>query len=100
MIEIRNYGTVPTLETRHDAYISVDKQKRYSQIVDCLVGGPMTAKEIAVCMFRKGEIPTSERNFTAPRLTELSKQGVVEPMGKKVCSYTGKKVTVFQLRSA
>ena len=32
----------------------------------------MTAKEIAVEMYKKGYIPSDERNFTAPRLTELS----------------------------
>ena len=46
----------------------------------------------------KGYIPTSERNFTAPRLTELSKMGVVEPIGKKMCQYTGKTVAVYACR--
>ena len=59
----------------------------------------MTAKEIAVEMFKRGMIPNSERNFTAPRLTELSYEGIVEPIGKKKCEYTGKTVSVFQLRS-
>ena len=56
------------------------------------------ANEIAVLMKIKHYIPTSERNFTAPRLTEMSKQGVVEPIGKKKCQYTGKLVTVYHLR--
>ena len=96
----RNYGEVPTLETRHEANETVDKAKRYAQIVECLQEQPMTAKEVAVCMESKGYIPTSERNFTAPRLTELSKQGRVEPIGKKRCRYTGKTVAVYGLRGA
>ena len=99
MYEKRNPGEVPTLETRHDAYETVDKQVRYNQIIECLTERPhLTAKEIAVMMMRKGYIPTSERNFVSPRLTELCKTGVVEPIGKKVCDYTHKKVSVFSLR--
>lgn len=98
MYEKRNPGEVPTLETRHDAYETVDKQVRYNQIIECLTEKPQqTAKEIAVMMMRKGYIPTSERNFVSPRLTELCKTGVVEPIGKKVCDYTHKKVSVFSL---
>lgn len=98
MYEKRNPGEVPTLETRHDAYETVDKQVRYNQIIECLTERPQqTAKEIAVMMMRKGYIPTSERNFVSPRLTEMSKKGMVEPVGKKVCQWTGKKVAVYSL---
>lgn len=98
MIEITRNGEVTTLSTRAEAHDSVDKQKRYSQIIECLNVRPMTAKEIAVMMCDKGYIPNSERNFTAPRLTELSQDGVVEPYGKKRCEYTGKTVAVYRLR--
>ena len=95
----RKGGETTTLETRAEAGETVDKRKRYSQIIECLIEcSEMTAKEIAVVMMQKGYIPTSERNFTAPRLTELSKMGVVEPVGKKICTYTGKKVAVYALR--
>jgi hypothetical protein len=94
----REYGEVPTMETRAESNESVDKQKRYSQILECLTESSGTAKEIAVRMMKKGYIPTSERNFTAPRLTEMSKKGIVEPVGKKVCEYTGKTVAVYARR--
>ena len=97
MIE-RRIGEIPTLETRSEANETVDKKKRYKQIIEVLTGGKeMTAKEIAVEMCNRGYIPTSERNFTAPRLTELSKNGVVEPVGKQRCAYTGKTVCVYAL---
>lgn len=97
MIE-RRIGEIPTLETRSEANETVDKKKRYKQIIEILQGGKeMTAKEIAVEMCNRGYIPTSERNFTAPRLTELSKNGVVEPVGKQRCTYTGKTVCVYAL---
>lgn len=99
-MEQRRFGQMPTLETRADAEATVDKQMRYRQIIECLTGNEMTAKEIAVEMWRKGYIPTSERNFTSPRLTELMDKGIVEPIGKKKCLWTGKTVTVWSMREA
>lgn len=103
-MEYRNFGEMPTLETRAEAHESVDKKKRYAQIKECLLEAEkmnligLTAKECAVMMMHKGYIPTSERNFTAPRLTEMAQEGIVEPIGKNICTYTGKKVTVWALR--
>ena len=100
-MEKREYGTNPTLECRHDSHEKVDKKKRYKQIIGILksykVSG-LTAKEIAARMCEKGYIPTPERNFAAPRLTEMCEQGIVEPIGKRTCIWTGKKVTVYRLR--
>ena len=88
-----------TLDTRHDSHESLDKEKRYKQILEIMAEHliPLTAKEIAVFMHNKGYIPTTERNFSAPRLTELSQKGVVEPVGKKKCDFTGKMVSVYIL---
>ena len=98
-MEIRQAGEMITLDTRAEAHEKVDKKKRYSQIIECLIECPeMTAKECAVMMMKKGYIPTSERNFVAPRLTEMGHAGIVEPIGKKICSFTGKKVSVWALR--
>ena len=95
MIEYRRPGEVTTMDTRAEAHESVDKETRYKQILDILKGEQLTAKEIAVIMCQKGYTPTDERNFTAPRLTELSHKGVVEPVGKKKCTWTGKTVAVY-----
>ena len=97
MIE-RRYGEMTTLDTRGESYEQIDKVKRYGQIIECLRENPkMTAKQIAVRMYEKGYIPTTERNFTAPRLTEMSQRGIVEPIGKTKCQYTGKTVAVYGL---
>lgn len=97
-MEQRLAGEYTTHETRALSHEKVDKQKRYSQIVECLIEGKeLTAKECAVMMMQKGYIPTSERNYVSPRMTELGKKGIVEPIGKKNCSYTGKKVAVWAL---
>ena len=103
-MEERMIGEFTTLETRSESHEKVDKQKRYSQIIECLLEAEkgqergLTAKECAVMMMQKGYIPTSERKVCSPRLTELGKMGRVEPIGKKICSFTGKKVSVWALR--
>lgn len=97
----RRPGTIITYETRGEANESVDRRKRYAQIRECLEESGedgLTAKECAVMMMEKGFIPTSERNFTAPRLTEMAEKGIVEPVGKKKCQYTGKTVSVYVMR--
>ena len=98
-MEARRYGEDPRLEAREEANKAVDRQKRYRQILDCLEErGASTAKQVAVWMCLSGYIPTSERNYTAPRLTEMCEKGMVEPIGKTRCVYTGKTVTVYDLR--
>lgn len=94
----RRPGEYTPLDTRGEANETVDKAKRYKQILEVLEGKQLTAKEIAVEMLHRGFIPTSERNFTAPRLTELTHNGVVEPIGKKKCQYTNKTVAVYAIR--
>ena len=87
-----------TLENRNFAELEVDKNKRYTQILECLGDREMTAKEIANEMYLKGMIPTNERNFTSPRITEMLRDGRLEVAGKKKCNWTGKTVTIFRRR--
>ena len=86
-----------TLQTRQMSFEDIkEKQKiRYIQVLDRL-NEPKTAKEIAVELFELGIIPSTERNYTAPRLTELEKMGYVKAIDKKKCNYTGKKVAVYE----
>lgn len=77
------------------------KQKiRYKQILDRLCSGNKTAKEIAVELYELGYIPSTERNYTAPRLTELEKMGYVKVVDKRKCQYTGKQVAVYKMTQA
>lgn len=99
MFEERRAGQNPTFETRGESELSVNKKMRYMQILEILADGKeMTAKEIAVEMCDRKYIPTSERNFAAPRLTELCIKGIVEPIGKKKCQWTNKMVAVYKIR--
>ena len=86
-----------TLMTRQLSLDDIKEKRkiRYEQILSRL-DIPKTAKEIAVELFELGLIPSTERNYTAPRLTELEKKGVVKVTGKKKCSYTGKTVAVYE----
>lgn len=99
-ISLRRYGTNPLIETRKESELLVDKKKRCSQIIEILKESeePLTAKEIAVRMCKKGYIPTSERNFSAPRITEMLDKGILDCVGTKLCEYTGKNVGAFVLR--
>lgn len=94
----REPGEFPNLEARAEANETVDRQKRYKQIVAILGDEELTAKEIAVEMYKAGYTTNTDRNNAAPRLTELSQKGVVEIVGKDRCQYTGKMVSVYALR--
>ena len=97
-IILREYGENPTVETRAEANALVNKEKRYQQILEVLREyGPMTAKEVAVKLASKGYVPDAERNWSSPRLTEMTQKGLVEPIGKKKCKYTGKTVAVYEV---
>lgn len=98
--EERLPGENITIQIQHESEEEVDKSRRYNQILNIMIENkntPLTAKEIAYLMFKEHLIPTSERNFVSPRLTELAKIGKVEPIGKKKCSWTGKNVTVYKV---
>ena len=79
-----------THQTRQMSFEDIqDKtKKRYIQILNRL-NEPKTAKEIAVELFELGFIPSTERNYTAPRLTELEKMGFVklEELGIDTSNY-------------
>jgi len=85
-------------ETRHESYVqlSLFTDKRKKMILDILrERGGLTAKELATELHKRGHIPSDERNFTAPRLTELRNERKVVPVDKKHCDKTGRKVTVW-----
>lgn len=84
--------------TRQMSFKDIQEKKkiRYQQILEILKNREMTAKEIAVEMFDLGLIPSTERNYTAPRLTELTKYGFVKVIGKKKCNWTGKQVAIYK----
>lgn len=88
-----------TQQTRQMSFedIKTKRKIRYEQILDRLMTGVKTAKEIAVELFELELIPSTERNYTAPRLTELEKMGLVKVIDKKKCEYSGKTVAIYEI---
>lgn len=91
--------SIITHQTRQLSFedIQLKKKIRYEQILDRLLNGEKTAKEIAVELFELKLIPSTERNYTAPRLTELEQMGYVKSNKKKQCQFTGKKVAIYEI---
>ena len=98
----RENGECTTLECRADSYEITDKQKRRRNILEIMIlhNRPLTAYEIAQELFCTGKVNRIDRNYVAPRLTEMSIEGIVEPVGKKLCQETGRKITAYQVRKA
>lgn len=86
-----------TYETRKEGHESViDKKKdRHNLILDILGDRQMTVSEIVKAMLDSGVIAYYDRNFVAPRLTELKDAGIVEVVGKRTCIMSGKNVAVW-----
>ena len=90
-------------DTRRASYDKVmPSVKQRQTLILAILGerGPMTAQEVADELHRRGHTPSGERNFAAPRLTELKEAGSVEATGKKICGRTGRNVTVWAARKA
>lgn len=57
----------------------------------------LTAREIAVVLYRNGYIPLAIRQATAPRLTELVHKGMVEVAGSKLDETSKKIVSIYRV---
>ena len=91
-----------TQETRHESFETVkqDAAARRRVILEILTehGGGMTAREVAGELHRRSITPTDERNYAAPRLTELCDAGKIHAVGKKLCAHSGRNVAVWSVR--
>ena len=89
-------------ETRRESYENMKPSLRARQKAVLRIlreHGDLSAQEIAAILQTEGITPTDERNFSAPRLTELCEMGLVTAIGKKVCGKTGRTVTVWSATS-
>ena len=76
----------------------VNKKKRYRQIREILSEHrELTAKEVATKMMEKGYVPTNERSWSAPRLTEMYQAGELALTGKKKDHATNRWVWMYAL---
>ena len=82
-----------TKETRTESLNELDKIKRYEEIRYVLkneING-LTARELAK------KLGSDERNYTAPRCTELVQMGKLEVIGKRYDPITKRNVAVYAL---
>jgi predicted ArsR family transcriptional regulator len=89
-----------TTETRRESHEAAKQgaAARRRVILEILAeSGGMTAREVAGELHRRGHTPTDERNYAAPRLTELYKAGKIRTTGKKLCQQTGRNVAVWAI---
>lgn len=89
-----------TMETRRESYdaIKTKRSDRRNLILEILGSRQMTASELTEEMLAKGYIKYYDRNFVAPRLTELKDAGIVETVGKRLCKRTNKNVAIWARR--
>lgn len=83
--------------TRRASYeaIKPKRKDRKNLILEILGDNELTASEITDILLEKGYIKYYDRNFVAPRLTELKGEGIVETIGKRTCKRTGKDVAIW-----
>ncbi len=91
-----------TKNTRQLSFEDIQQKTkvRYEQIINILSNKEMTAKEIAVEMYKRGLTDSGDRNYSQPRLCELMRMNLVEVVGKKTCEFTNKKVAVYRLKKS
>jgi hypothetical protein len=90
-----------TETTRRESYgaVSKDAATRRRVILEILMeNGGMTAREVSAELHKRGITPTGERNYAAPRLTELYKAGKVTCTSKRQCPLTKRYVAVWTVR--
>lgn len=82
-----------TKETRAESLNELDRAKRYEEIRYALkneING-LTARELA------NKLGSKERNYTAPRLTELARKGEIKVISKRYDKKTKRNVAVYAL---
>lgn len=86
-----------TEATRREAreFISPRRDDRCDQILEVLGDRQLTVSEIAKELLDKGVIKYYDRNFVAPRLTEMKDAGLVKVVGKRPCIMSGKNIAVW-----
>jgi len=89
-----------TTETRHESYeaIKAKRTDRRNLILEVLGSRQLTASELTEELLAKGYIKYYDRNFVAPRLTELKESGIIETVGKRICKRTNKNVAIWARR--
>lgn len=91
-----------TKATRREAHNGVKPKinKRAQLVLDTLGDREMTASEITEALLKSGAIPYFNRNFVAPRLTELKEAGILETVGRRKATRSNICESVWVRRNA
>lgn len=84
-----------TKETRAESLNELDKTKRYEEIRYALKNeaNGLTARELAK------KLGSEERNYVAPRLTELTRKNEIKVISKRYDKKTKRNVAVYALNN-
>lgn len=87
-----------TRETRRESYEAIlpKATERCRLILQTLGSREMTVSEIADELVQQGRLPYFNRNFVAPRLTELKEMGVVETCGRRKATHSNATEAVWR----
>lgn len=79
-----------TKQTRRESYVAVlPKVKDRARLILTTMGNrELTVSEITDELVAAGEIPYYNRNYVAPRLTELKDMGIVETCGRRKSTHS------------
>ena len=88
-----------TKETRRESYEAVlpKVNERSRLILETLGNREMTVSEITDELVERGILPYFNRNFVAPRLTELKERDVVETCGRRKSTRSTANEAVWRL---
>lgn len=91
-----------TKETRRASYDAViPKAKERSRLIlETLGSRSMTVSEITDELVKVGRIPYYNRNYVAPRLSELKDMGVVETCGRRRSTHSTATEAVWRRKEA
>ena len=87
-----------TKETRRASYDAVlPKVKERSRLILATLGNrEMTVSEITDELVADGTIPYFNRNYVAPRLTELKDMGIVETCGRRRATHSNANEAIWR----
>ena len=87
-----------TRATRRESYEAVlaKVKPRQRLILETLGDRSMTVSEITEELVAAGALPYFNRNYVAPRLTELKEDGIVETCGRRKSTRSGANEAVWR----
>lgn len=91
-----------TRETRRASYDAVlpKVNERSRLILETLGNRSMTVSEITEELVAAGKLPYFNRNYVAPRLTEMKGDNIVETCGRRKATRSGAMEAVWRRKSS